>query len=480
MSILLTVGESKHLLHLCKAGRLFEIQQWIEAGNSISVAPELRTTPLQVAIDKGFHSLVELLARNEPSQQLKNQALAAAVFHKRLDLIELLVTHGAQIEAIPFVDVLLSWDPKIIRYFIERGADLTTGSPFAHAFREKIRTALRPWKECKQNHPELADGLQEQIDRALRHFCFEGDLKWVSLLMWAGANPRSLGPTLDDRYELDESEYVDALSMATYRDVRIMKRLGPNSEKDNLNKLLAETARHGPPELVEYLLEIGAKANDKSGGGSTALTESLCWGVRHAALWSGSSLSCDGTRTKASKYSVEKALKTIDLLLQRGACWRPTDKSEITEVRRGLMECRPEVTTEIVQRLLEKSACFSEVISDLLRTPAIRKHLTSEARKLRLLGFDVRTTEQKAEDDRQREAYRRWTLNELARRYNREQIYEQIWSEPAQHVAKRYNVSDVALGKICRKLAIPRPGRGYWAKKAAGKRLPERPPLGPL
>ena len=44
--------------------------------------------------------------------------------------------------------------------------------------------------------------------------------------MWAGANPRSLGPTLDDRYELDESEYVDALSMATYRDVRIMKAFG--------------------------------------------------------------------------------------------------------------------------------------------------------------------------------------------------------------------------------------------------------------
>jgi hypothetical protein len=50
----------------------------------------------------------------------------------------------------------------------------------------------------------------------------------------------------------------------------------------------------------------------------------------------------------------------------------------------------------------------------------------------------------KAEDDRRREAYRRWTLNELARRYKREQIYEQICSEPAQHVAKRYNVSNVA------------------------------------
>ncbi|HKO42368.1 MAG TPA: hypothetical protein VJU84_03705 [Pyrinomonadaceae bacterium] len=53
---------------------------------------------------------------------MKNRARSRAVFHKRPDLIELLVTHGAQIEAILFVDVLLSWEPKIIRYFLERGA----------------------------------------------------------------------------------------------------------------------------------------------------------------------------------------------------------------------------------------------------------------------------------------------------------------------------------------------------------------------
>lgn len=137
MSATLSIDEGKQLLQLCKAGKLFEVQEWIEAENSISLPAELRSTPLDVAIDKGFHSLVELLARHEPSQEVKNRALSRAVFHKRLDFVELLVTHGAQIEAIPFVDVLLAWDPKIIRYFIARGADLLTGSPFAKAFGEK-------------------------------------------------------------------------------------------------------------------------------------------------------------------------------------------------------------------------------------------------------------------------------------------------------------------------------------------------------
>jgi hypothetical protein len=63
--------------------------------------------------------------------------------------------------------------------------------------------------------------------------------------------------------------------------------------------------------------------------------------------------------------------------------------------------------------------------------------------------------------------------------YRRETLYGEVWAEPLKVVAARYGVSDVALGKACRKMAVPLPGRGYWAKKAAGKVLPT-PVLGPL
>jgi len=105
----------------------------------------------------------------------------------------------------------------------------------------------------------------------------------------------------------------------------------------------------------------------------------------------------------------------------------------------------------------KERGCFPEVINDLVRTPAIRRHLAPEARKLRLLGFDVRTDEQKREDERQKKAAQQWSINQLASRYSREEIYEQIWSEPIQHVAKKYNVSDVYLARVCKKLNIPRP-----------------------
>ncbi len=62
-------------------------------------------------------------------------------------------------------------------------------------------------------------------------------------------------------------------------------------------------------------------------------------------------------------------------------------------------------------------------------------------------------------------------------RLERGSLYEMGWAEPVRTVAARYNISDVALAKICRTLGVPLPGRGYWAKRAAGVDVPPRPPL---
>jgi hypothetical protein len=65
----------------------------------------------------------------------------------------------------------------------------------------------------------------------------------------------------------------------------------------------------------------------------------------------------------------------------------------------------------------------------------------------------------------------------LMARYDREKLYEEVWSLPMQQVARGYGVSDVAIGKTCRNLYIPVPGRGYWAKRAAHQPIEPRPPL---
>ena len=59
--------------------------------------------------------------------------------------------------------------------------------------------------------------------------------------------------------------------------------------------------------------------------------------------------------------------------------------------------------------------------------------------------------------------------------WNREELYVQIWDEPLIKVAAKYGISAVMLGKVCRKLQIPLPGRGYWVKKEFGKTVEKLP-----
>lgn len=47
---------------------------------------------------------------------------------------------------------------------------------------------------------------------------------------------------------------------------------------------------------------------------------------------------------------------------------------------------------------------------------------------------------------------------------HRNELYEQVWKIPISHLAPKYGISDVGLSKICHKLNVPKPPRGYWTK----------------
>lgn len=66
-------------------------------------------------------------------------------------------------------------------------------------------------------------------------------------------------------------------------------------------------------------------------------------------------------------------------------------------------------------------------------------------------------------------------MPEDAIRLTRRELCEQVWSEPLWDVAGRYGISDVGLAKLCRRHAIPLPGRGHWQRRAAGKPVNEGP-----
>jgi hypothetical protein len=62
--------------------------------------------------------------------------------------------------------------------------------------------------------------------------------------------------------------------------------------------------------------------------------------------------------------------------------------------------------------------------------------------------------------------------------FRREELYASVWAQPVDSLAKLHRISGVGLAKICKKLDVPLPSRGYWAKLEAGK-APARPTLPP-
>lgn len=66
-------------------------------------------------------------------------------------------------------------------------------------------------------------------------------------------------------------------------------------------------------------------------------------------------------------------------------------------------------------------------------------------------------------------------MEEPKRTLTRQELYDLVWSVPMRKLAKQYEMSDRGLTKICNRHLIPVPGRGHWAKIAAGLRSKQTP-----
>lgn len=378
--------QAKALVAFCRAGRLYDVEKWILAGKSLDISAASKRgkqrSLLEIAVETGFHSLVELIARHEATQSAKEAALVAVVSSRRLDLVELLLASGADVKSVPLLDALLTWEPRLIQFFLDHGADPIAERPFAEAFRAKVRTALRPFVEYKRAHPELTTQLQEQLDCALRYFCGKGDLKWVSLLMWAGGTPRSHGPCLGKEYTEDPECYTSGMEEACHSETPdVLRKLKPDPNQDDLSRLLYCATISNRKAIMEYLLDIGANPNDQANGGSSSLDTAL-WQLSFARL------DPSGAKRLRSKYQLWGALDCVRVLLEHGAIWNP-DQYHVNSLRRTLLECEPDVTIDVLQMFRKHNACPAERVHKLLGTPRMEEHLKPQANALLQLGIHL-------------------------------------------------------------------------------------------
>lgn len=247
----------KELCLLCRAGKLFAVQKWIAGGRRYRMPPgNFATSPVRVAIQRGFHSLVEVLLReNALDKEEMNDALVRAIDDRNLDLVQLLVEYGADRKMVDFETVLWSRQPAIMRWFVAQGMDLESNYAIARAFRDKHREFLGVYMGVR----DQLRTAQRQATMALRYHAEAGNLKWVSLLLWAGADPRLPVPRLEDS-DVDEENIDSALAGSVRRgQFEVVKRIKIDPARDDVTALANTYCFFPNPDLIEMLISAGSQ-----------------------------------------------------------------------------------------------------------------------------------------------------------------------------------------------------------------------------
>lgn len=349
----------KELIGLCRAGKLFAVQDWIESGKRFRNPPgNFNTSPLLASIDKGFHSMVQVLLEAGADPDELDRALSRAVSAARLDLVELLVSHGADVNSISFDEVLYCRNPILIRWFVDHGIDLEEDYPIAEAFRYKHREFLGIYMGLRDQIPSA----KKQATMALRLHARQANMKWVSLLLWAGADPRMIVPDLEQSQ--DEDSAGTALEDAVrFGRLDVVRKFGIDPKKDDVTALLRRSSIGTEPEIVKMLLDSGADPN--GGSGEESVMARFFWNLG----WS-----LDRTFRNSPPGPV---LECIELLAARGGRWRPKDAYAASSFRRALGKAESSEAVSTLVRLVKSGVLEKEVFMELMRTPKMKSLMDS-------------------------------------------------------------------------------------------------------
>lgn len=58
---------------------------------------------------------------------------------------------------------------------------------------------------------------------------------------------------------------------------------------------------------------------------------------------------------------------------------------------------------------------------------------------------------------------------------SREDLYGAVWSKPMKKLAEEFGISGRGLAKLCERLKVPVPPRGYWRKFSLGQSIKKTP-----
>jgi len=440
------------LHQMCREGRLYEVERWITEGKPLQLAPEAirkgtrPKTALQIALESGQHSLAYLLLSRGYRLDLERYApLDIALKARRWDLFDLLLEWRADLKSVDVYTVLNTYNVELYERFWAAGYDLTErhemGAILGHGTRN------RPLLGFVKRHRTEDPRIQTEINIALGYHVREGNERGVNLCLWAGADPHApapqpeLGISEDPDAEGGEERFIGWSAIeeaASHGHLSILKRLGPDPARDDFDSLYQWT-RSDP--VVTFLAAVHPPR------GLTRILSSHLWWL--------------GDRFSGASY---RSTRTIEAVLGCGVRWEDKPHhGKLAGIRRSLLSVGDDHLKTIVARLRRPEICAPETYHELFRTSTMQ-------RRLRALGLVKKPVTQREKQQIERERCAEETAR-LMRYYDRAALYEQVWSQPVQNVAKSYGISGVRLGKVCRSLLVPVPPRGYWARVRSGYRV---------
>ena len=233
----------KELMRLVRAGKLFDVQKWIAEGKRTTPPEPYWFSPFRVAVETGFHSMIELLLQQGVDAEERDYMLQRAVGNGNFEVIKLLVDYGANIHAVDLQSVCWTGHPFIIQYFLDRGIDAETDFPFARALCYPRRRFLGIYMRYRDKIPSF----KYQLNLALRYHAQKGNLKWVLLLLWAGGDGHLRLPEIGDTpNRLQDTSAVE--EAAARGNLEIVEKIGVNPRRDNVQRMFETVCLLGRTE----------------------------------------------------------------------------------------------------------------------------------------------------------------------------------------------------------------------------------------
>jgi len=352
--------ELRELVQLCAAGRVYDVERWIQAGRPIQAITYKRPgkasvlSPVRTAIHRKHGDLVLLLLCNGYRLDLEakdwNSVLDEALNVRAFDIVDLLLQWGADPTRVQTCNVIDTYRTDLIDRFWRAGLDYAGDAEFVLSLAHTGNKPLYGW--LRRNRTDQR--LQDALDVGLLEAVMEDKERSVHLLLWAGADP--------------------------YRKVPTARELGRSNawDEDNVFSSAEAAITFGRHELFDVLrIALMPKLEAQAAHAHDSWTLKKLVAFRPPAAWSPVILSfirkvCPPWEPRSSL----DARDALEFIGSSGGKLTTVPSNEKRYLRRGLLDLRNADDFLWLLRWLKNAKhCEPALYEELTRTTSMREKI---------------------------------------------------------------------------------------------------------